>query len=73
MAINVIKEGNEKFKNKTRYFECSVCGCEFTADAEEYSTEWDGRNEFVYHCECPTCSREAYYSKPYDEGGNLND
>lgn len=60
--MKIIQQGDLGRLDKTLRFTCSVCGCVWDANANEYRLEWDrGSQDPV--CECPTCGRKSYDGK----------
>nr|DAF94510.1 MAG TPA: Transcription initiation factor IIE, alpha FINGER, Transcription [Siphoviridae sp. ctTDf8] len=59
MAIKIIKPG--KKPDTMRRFECTNCGCVFTADEADYAV-FDNYTTTDYKATCPTCHRPVYSS-----------
>ena len=62
--MKIIKQGKTKDElkailNKTKRFECRICGCIFEADEGEYTHNSHQYNETVYYCKCPNCGKDA--------------
>lgn len=61
--MKIIKQGKTKEElkailNKTKRFECKMCGCIFEADEGEYIEE-DCFYSFSFYCKCPNCGKIA--------------
>ena len=61
--IKIISHGNTYIQPKKLEFICAYCGCEFTADREDYTIE-DDMGYMTARCECPECEGSCY-SNPY--------
>lgn len=48
--IKIIKHGNK------RTVECKECGCVFTYEKEDVTTEQTGMNEYTSYVMCPDCN-----------------
>lgn len=63
--MKILKHGNLK----PRKFVCDQCGCEFVANAKEYSQyTHDGVTLWTYS-DCPECDARIHFSVPW-EGEN---
>lgn len=63
--MKIIKQGKtgeelNHILNKTKCFECKICGCIFEADVGEYTYETQ-HNETHYYCRCPNCKLHNIY------------
>lgn len=61
--MKILEHGNPKKLNATKIFKCSLCGCKFEADKNEYYYSGSQYNEGYYCCKCPECGKSAYYLK----------
>lgn len=48
--IRVLKHGEK------RTIECKECGCVFTYEKEDVTTEQTGMNEYMSYVACPDCN-----------------
>lgn len=58
--MEIIKQGNLSRLKKTKFFECTYCGCEFYADSSEYRAAGVQYNILYYSCHCPCCKMTVY-------------
>lgn len=63
--MKIIKQGKtdkelSAILNKTKRFECTICGCIFEADWDEYTYKFN-LNEMMYYCKCPNCKIHIAY------------
>lgn len=63
--MKIIKQGKSKEELEAilkaeKRFECSTCGCVFTANNDEYRYEEDYIYYSYYYCECPNCGNRAH-------------
>ena len=49
------KPGKKEKQSSVRHFRCNNCGCEFTADTNDYYIKID-ENGWIVWCECPHCN-----------------
>lgn len=61
--MKILKHG---FLN-ARKFACAVCGCEFVADASEYTTTFLNKSPHWYTADCPDCFHSTSTSEPWEE------
>lgn len=54
--MKIIQPGDLRRLDKTLRFTCTMCGCVWDANANEYRIECN-RNESMTVCECPTCGK----------------
>lgn len=57
--MKIIRQGDPDRLHKVKRFVCRECGCIFEADKEEYKTESQYNESYVW-CECPYCANTAY-------------
>ena len=61
--MKILKHGNFE----SRKFICMACGCEFVADAREYSTSTYVDIVLWRRCDCPECGSWTENSEPWEE------
>ena len=61
--MRILKHGNLK----PRKFICQSCGCEFIAEAHEYSTTMANGIILWHTADCPDCANSTTTSELWDE------
>lgn len=65
--MKIIKEGNKELaitkRAKPVEFSCSLCGCIWQANKDEYENESNQYDGEIFYCDCPTCGEKIYSSK----------
>ena len=53
--LHILVPGDDKRLMRYKRFECTRCGCIFTASHEEYVNDSNQRDGTMYRCKCPHC------------------
>ena len=61
--MRILKHGDLR----PRKFECDVCGCEFVAETDEYTTTKASGITLCYYIYCPECNSYVDKSEPLEE------
>ena len=58
--MKILAYGKNTYMKAKRMFTCTICGCIFVADYDEYEVKDTYRNGMYYESRCPCCGRSAY-------------